>query len=99
MKKLIIGFVLLSTTSVFAQKMTYENLPVVKMFVTSTDRANQVDSKHEQRQKETLDELRRHVEITLGRQYIEGKCSAPVKETFDNPGFAQRSSTCFVSFI
>lgn len=99
MKNIIIGLVLLSTTSVFAQKMTYENLPVVKIFITSVDRVNQVDAKHEQRKKETLEELRRHVEDILGRQYIEGKCSASVKETFDNEGFAQRSSTCDVSFL
>jgi hypothetical protein len=99
MKNLIIGLVLLSTTCAFAQKMTYENLPVVKTFVTSTDLASQVDSKHEQRQKEALEELRRHVESTLGRQYITGKCSSVVKERFNNPGFASRSSTCSVSFL
>ncbi len=99
MKNFIIGLVLLSTTSVFAQKMTYENLPVVKIFISSVDRLSQVDAKHEQRKKETLEELRRHVEDTLGRQYIEGKCSASVKEVFENPGVAQRSSTCFASFL
>lgn len=99
MKNLIIGLVLISTTSVFAQKLTYENLPVVKTFVTSTDLANQVDAKHEHKQKEALEELRRHVESTLGRQYIAGKCSSIVKEKFNNPGFASRSSTCSVSFL
>ena len=99
MKSLMIGLMLLSTTSVFAQKMKYENLPVVKMYVTSADLVNQVGTKHEKEQKEALEELRRHVEVTLGRQYIEGKCSVPVKETFNNPGFAQRSSTCSVSFL
>ncbi len=99
MKNLMIGLVLLSTTTAFAQKITYENLPVVKTFISSTDLTNQVVAKHEQRKKETLEDLRRHVEDTLGRQYIEGKCSASVKEAFDNPGFAQRSSTCSVSFL
>ena len=99
MKNLMIGLMLLSTTSVFAQKMKYENLPVVKMFVTSADVATQVEAKHEKDQKEALEELRRHVEVSLGRQYIEGKCTAPVKESFNNPGFAQRSSTCSVSFL
>ena len=99
MKTLLIGLVLVSTTSVFAQKIKYENLPVVKLNVTSVDLANQVEAKHEQQMKEALEELRRHVEITLGRQYVEGKCSTPVAETFNNPGFAQRSSTCSVSFL
>jgi hypothetical protein len=99
MKKLLIGIVLVSTTSVFAQKIKYENLPLVKMFVSSVDLESQVDGKHEQRQKEALEELKRHVEINLGRQYIDSKCSTPLKETFNNPGFAQRSSTCSVSFL
>jgi hypothetical protein len=99
MKKLIIGFVLLSTTSVFAQKLKYENLPRVEMSVYSVDRVSNVDTKHEQSRKQALDDLKAHVESTLGRQVIEAKCDTPLKDTFSNEGFAQRKSTCSVSFL
>lgn len=99
MKKLIIGFVLLSTTSVFAQNLKYENLPRVEMRVYSADRVINVDAKHEQSRKQALEDLKAHVERTLGRQVIESKCDTPIKGTFDNDGFADRKSTCSVSFL
>jgi len=99
MKKLFICLVVLSSTSVFAQKLSYENLPRVKVTVSSADITSRVDARHEQKQKEALDELKAHVESSLNRQVIEAKCSAPVKEQFNNPNFSSRKSICSVSFL
>lgn len=99
MKKLIIGMALLSTTSIFAQEIKYENLPRVEMRVYSVDKVTNIDAKHEQNQKRSLDDLKIHVENTLGRQVIEAKCGASVKGTFDNKEVLDKKSTCFVSFL
>jgi len=99
MKNFIAALTLITATSAFAQQLTYENLPLVKLTVVSVDATNRVDAKHEQKKKEALEDLRVHVENTLGRQVIEAKCSSALTETFINKDFSQRKSICSVSFL